>query len=247
MAICSAQELENQGWEDEDVPPAPTNGDLMGWEPESTNGDGAKYTLEYEQSGPAPIGPSPGSEPNALWIVTNNQQTTSQNVPFGGYARLRLITSNSGQCVIFETYPDGQTRRFTGNQVNAGNWYRMGFIGDMAGQHILWYTINGVPSNRVTFNVGRGSGGGGSGGSGSGGGSGCQTNRYADQAAANAASCAPGSVTACCGSSDSCVDCGGDCYAPGRYGSRVGDLICSNGRWSLARSRGNVPGYNEPY
>ena len=44
-------------------------------------------------------------------------------------------------------------------------------------------------------------------------------------------SCVPGSKQAICPSSESCVDCKGQCWQPGYYNS--GTTICSQGKWSI--------------
>jgi hypothetical protein len=116
--------------------------------------------FEGPVTGAEAMGVVPGSQPNALWIVVNGQQTLSTNVASGGYAQLRLIPSTSGQVIINEIYPNGQVITSAGNPVNPRSMYRMGFVGDMAGLHTLSYTINGAPSNQVQINVGGGGGGG---------------------------------------------------------------------------------------
>ena len=52
------------------------------------------------------------------------------------------------------------------------------------------------------------------------------TNEYWDN---SIASCTPGSASARCSSSDSCVDCGGNCVASGTNSGN--DLVCDQGKW----------------
>lgn len=67
-----------------------------------------------------------------------------------------------------------------------------------------------------------------------------RTNEYWDTSVAQ--NCAPGSAHAVCSSPTSCVDCYGQCYLEGQYGS----LVCDRGKWNRASGSGGSPNPEEP-
>jgi hypothetical protein len=56
-----------------------------------------------------------------------------------------------------------------------------------------------------------------------------KTNEYPDNTVAG---CTPESVDASCSSPDACVDCSGQCVAPGTYSYSDGKWLCGRGKWT---------------
>ena len=66
-----------------------------------------------------------------------------------------------------------------------------------------------------------------------------RTNEYWPGSAPS--SCEPGSAHAMCKSSNSCVDCTGQCYSEGHYTSKKGNSMdCSQGKWTIGSSGSKV-------
>ena len=132
--VCSnAHELENEGDS-----------------PISTNGT-TQYNITWESSVPMGKFSLPSdSIPNAFEIIAQDKpQDTRFNIT------LRIIPGKSGQVLLYETYPNGQTYIIDAVQeVSAGNWYIIRLKGDEPGTYMIWYSINGIPSNKVSFKVG---------------------------------------------------------------------------------------------
>jgi hypothetical protein len=151
---CSYAQVPEEGWgsggqnSNED--------DVWDSESQSHNSDSNGFEIEDEGYASYELAPQPGSERNALWIISDwgDEPILELGLSYGEYARLRMIPGMNGRVVIFESYPNGRTYRFPTNRwLESGRAYRIGFIGDAVGRHTMWYTVNGEESNEVEFNV----------------------------------------------------------------------------------------------
>lgn len=92
---------------------------------------------------------------NALWIVdpSGMYSRTSLSIPLSDWAREDVLPGVSGYLTMYERYPSGIVNSLYLGYVNAGYRYMVWFRADLRGTHDVWYTVNGLESNHVTFNV----------------------------------------------------------------------------------------------
>ncbi len=89
----------------------------------------------------------------ALWIVdkTGLNKRLDLKMPQYKWARMELVTCSSGNLVMYESLPGGQTISYDMGPKRS-NWkYTRWFYSDSPGVHTVWYTIGGQKSNKVTF------------------------------------------------------------------------------------------------
>ena len=87
---------------------------------------------------------------NSLWIQGSSSWTQYAQVPQGSSLSLLATTSSGGNGYLYEVYPDGTLN-------NNGYYFypynQIGFYGDTVGEHLLFFVIEGQPSNVVVIDV----------------------------------------------------------------------------------------------
>jgi hypothetical protein len=86
---------------------------------------------------------------NSLWIQGSSSWTQYAQVPQGSSLSL-LATSSGGNGYLFEVYPDGTLDK---NGYYFYPYNQIGFYADQEGAHLLFFIINGQPSNIVVIDV----------------------------------------------------------------------------------------------
>lgn len=87
---------------------------------------------------------------NSLWIQGSSSWTQYAQVPQGSSLSLVATTSSGGYGYLYEAYPDGT---LTNNGYYFYPYNQIGFYGDTVGEHLLFFVIDGQPSNIVVIDV----------------------------------------------------------------------------------------------
>lgn len=95
---------------------------------------------------------SSGKEP-FFWVETTLGWSWYASMPCGSWTRKLMYLPRGGSLKLYETYPDGETHTYNYGWTRRGYKY-LWFKGDLPGEHISIFTINDVPSNAVSINVG---------------------------------------------------------------------------------------------
>jgi hypothetical protein len=95
---------------------------------------------------------SSGKEP-FFWVESTLGWSWYASMPSGSWTRKLMYLPRGGSLKLYETYPDGKTRTYDYGWTRRGYKY-LWFKGDLPGEHISIITINDVPSNAVSINVG---------------------------------------------------------------------------------------------
>ncbi len=87
---------------------------------------------------------------NWLWISGTDSWTQYAMVPMGSILRMIMITPSGGSGNLYEIYPSGSlgTSSFYFYAYN-----ELDFYADEAGQHLLFFNIDGQPSNVIVIEV----------------------------------------------------------------------------------------------
>lgn len=93
-----------------------------------------------------------GKEP-FFWVESTLGWSWYASMPSGSWTRKLMYLPRGGSLKLYETYPDGKTRTYDYGWTRRGYKY-LWFNGDLPGEHISIFTINDVPSNAVSINVG---------------------------------------------------------------------------------------------
>jgi|GEM_PF-2775861 len=108
------------------------------------------YTSYSQYSGYGQVMPE-----NALWISdpSGMYRRTSLSIPLSYWAREDVLPGVSGYMTMYERYPSGIVHSLDLGYVYAGYRYMVWFRADLRGTHDVWYTVNGLESNHITFDV----------------------------------------------------------------------------------------------
>jgi len=87
---------------------------------------------------------------NSLWIKGATSWTQYAIVPKGSSLSMIATAPSGGYGYLYEVYPDGTLDK---NGYNFYPYNQIGFYADQVGQHLLFFVINGQPSNIVTIDV----------------------------------------------------------------------------------------------
>ncbi len=87
---------------------------------------------------------------NSLWIKGPLSWTQYAMIPQGASLSMIATSPGGGFGYLYEVYPDGTLNK---NGYSFYNYNQIGFYADRVGQHLLFYVINGQPSNIVTIDV----------------------------------------------------------------------------------------------
>jgi plastocyanin len=87
---------------------------------------------------------------NSLWIQGTSSWTQYAMVPFGSSLSLISTSPSGGNGYLYEVYPDGTLDK---NGYYFYPYNQMGFYADSVGQHLLFYAIDGQPSNVIVIDV----------------------------------------------------------------------------------------------
>jgi hypothetical protein len=87
---------------------------------------------------------------NSLWIQGTSSWTQYAMVPFGTSLSLIGTSSTGGYGYLYEVYPDGT---LITNSYYFYPYNQIGFYADKVGQHLLFFNINGQPSNIIVVDV----------------------------------------------------------------------------------------------
>jgi plastocyanin len=87
---------------------------------------------------------------NSLWIKGPYSWTQYATVPQGALLSMIATSPSGGFGYLYEVYPDGTLDK---NGYKFYNYNQIGFYADQVGQHLLFFVIDGQPSNIVTIDV----------------------------------------------------------------------------------------------
>jgi len=87
---------------------------------------------------------------NSLWIQGSSSWTQYAQVPLGASMSLLATSSYGGNGYLFEVYPDGTPDK---NGYYFYPFNQIGFYADKEGEHLLFFVIDGQPSNIVVIDV----------------------------------------------------------------------------------------------
>jgi len=125
---------------------APAKFNLQGQEPSMLYFGSSQKAIPYSQYQTYAL--TTGS--NSLWIQGTSSWTQYAMVPFGSSLSLIGTSSTGGYGYLYEVYPDGTLK------LNSYYFYpynQIGFYADKVGQHLLFFNINGQPSNIIVIDV----------------------------------------------------------------------------------------------
>ena len=87
---------------------------------------------------------------NSLWIQGATSWTQYAVVPQGASLSMIAMSPSGGYGYLYEVYPDGTLDK---NGYEFYPYDQIGFYADQVGQHLLFFVVNGQPSNIVTIDV----------------------------------------------------------------------------------------------
>ncbi len=87
---------------------------------------------------------------NSLWIQGASSWTQYVKIPLGSSLSLIGTSSTNGYGYLYEVYPDGTLDK---NSYYFYPYDQIGFYADSVGQHLLFYVIDGQPSNIIVIDV----------------------------------------------------------------------------------------------
>ena len=92
---------------------------------------------------------------SSLEIVdtTGKQSRTTQEIPAGNWARLRLMPKESGELQLFCLYPTGSAALILNASVQKGKMYTAWYQAGLEGDYELWFTVKAAKSNSVKILV----------------------------------------------------------------------------------------------
>jgi plastocyanin len=125
---------------------APTEYKLIGQEPKTLYFGLTQKAVPYTQY----VSYSSELGMNSLWIKGPLSWTQYAMVPQGASLSLIATSPGGGFGYMYELYPDDTLNK---NGYNFYSYNQIGFYADRAGQHLLFFVINGQPSNIVTIDV----------------------------------------------------------------------------------------------
>ncbi len=125
---------------------APTKFELQGQEPVTLYFGSAQKAVPYQQYQSYAL----TTGLNSLWIMGQSSWTEYAVVPQGSGLTLIADSPSGGYGYLYEVYPDGTL------DTNSYSFYpynQIGFYADQVGQHLLFFVINGQPSNVIVIDV----------------------------------------------------------------------------------------------
>ncbi len=125
---------------------APAKFNLQGQEPSMLYFGSSQKAIPYSQYQTYAL--TTGS--NSLWIQGTSSWTQYAMVPLGSSLSLIGTSSTGGYGYLYEVYPDGTLKM---NSYYFYPYNQIGFYADREGQHLLFFNINGQPSNIIVIDV----------------------------------------------------------------------------------------------
>jgi hypothetical protein len=87
---------------------------------------------------------------NSLWIQGASSWTQYVQIPLGASLSMIAVAPTNGNGYLYEANPDGTLTR---NNYLFYPYNQMGFYADTVGQHLLFFMVDGQPSNIVVVDV----------------------------------------------------------------------------------------------
>ncbi len=125
---------------------APEEFNLQGQEPSMLYFGSAQKAIPYSQYQTYAL----TTGLNSLWIQGTSSWTQYAMVPLGSSLSLIGTSSAGGYGYLYEVYPDGTLKM---NSYYFYPYNQIGFYADQEGQHLLFFNINGQPSNIIVVDV----------------------------------------------------------------------------------------------
>ena len=102
-----------------------------------------------------PVIPGQNNGQQVFWIIDNTgNYQLSTSLPLYGRVQEQVIPVTSGQLVLEERAPNGNTETYNMGQVTENQPQTLWFYGDTPGTHQQRYSVNGQYSAYLTFYVG---------------------------------------------------------------------------------------------
>ncbi len=125
---------------------APVKYELTGQEPATLYFGASQTAVPYSQYQSYAL--NAGS--NSLWVQGSQAWSQYVMVPQGSSLSMVATSSSGGYGYLYEVYPDGTLDK---NSYYFYPYNQVGFYADQVGQHLLFFNIDGQPSNIIVIDV----------------------------------------------------------------------------------------------
>jgi Ca-activated chloride channel homolog len=101
-------------------------------------------------------GLQPGKRENNFLLIVDpsaKEKQTILEVSMGTRTRMELLPATEGEMTLFCRYPTGSTDQLLSGHVEKGHTYSICYRAEAEGYYEIWYILNGVSSNLVSFNA----------------------------------------------------------------------------------------------